>query len=116
MNSNYCKCVLAAGCLVVASFAGIAAPLHRADVAANPVWLAHVDFDGLRPTPMGQYILAEMNKPEPEAKLAAFKAIVSVDPRTQLHGATVYSVGSTPEDGILLVYADFDAGPVGHLG
>ena len=109
MKSNYCKCVLAAGCLAAASFTALAAPLHRADVAANPVWLAHVDFDGLRPTPIGQYILAELNKPEPEAKLAAFKAIVGVDPRTQLHGATVYSVGSAPEHGVLLVYADFDA-------
>jgi hypothetical protein len=109
MKSNYRKSIVAAACLTAAGFTATAAPLHRADVAANPVWLAHVDFDGLRPTPIGQHILAEMNKPEADAKLAAFKAIVSVDPRTQLHGVTVYSVGSTPQDGVLLVYADFDA-------
>jgi hypothetical protein len=49
-----------------------------------------------------------MNKPEAQAKLAAFQAIMSFDLRTQLHGLTLYSVGSVPEDGVLLVYADFD--------
>jgi hypothetical protein len=109
MSMNHWKTTLAAGCVLAAAFATVAAPLHRADVPASPAWLAHVDFDGLRPTAIGQYILSEMNKPEAKAKLAAFQAIVSLDLRTQLHGATVYSAGTAPEDGVLLIYADFDA-------
>ena len=103
------KAALVGGCVIAAAFAAFAAPLQRADVPASPTWLAHVDFDGLRPTAIGQYILGEMSKPEAQAKLAAFQAIVSLDLRTQLHGATVYSAGATPADGVVLIYADFDA-------
>ena len=87
----------------------LAGPLKRADVPAEPAWLVHVDCDGLRPTALGQYILGEMNKPEAQAKLAAFQALFNFDLRTQLHGLTLYGVGPAPEDGVLLVYADFDA-------
>jgi len=109
MKRNHWKATLFAGCVVAAASTSIATPLRRADIAANPAWVAHLDFDRLRPTAIGQYILSEMNKPEAQAKLAAFQAIVSFDLRTQLHGATAYSSGPAPEDGILLVYADFDA-------
>ncbi len=109
MRMNHCKATLVAGCIVAAAFTGSATPLRRADVAANPAWVAHMDFDRLRPTAIGQFILSEMNKPEAQAKLAAFQAIVSFDLRTQLHGVTLYSTGTNPEDGVLLVYADFDA-------
>jgi len=109
MKINHWKATLAAGCLVAAAFTTSAAPLRRADVAANPAWIAHVDFDALRPTAIGQHILGEMNKPEAQAKLAAFQAVVNLDLRTQIHGATIYDAGAAPEDGVLLVYADFDA-------
>jgi hypothetical protein len=109
MKIYHLRTTLAAGCILSAALATSGAPLRRADVPASPAWLAHVDFDGLRPTAIGQYILGEMNKPEAQAKLAAFQAIVSFDLRTQLHGATVYTAGSTAQDGVLLVYADFDA-------
>jgi hypothetical protein len=109
MKNKNRQLMLLAACVVAAAFTTFGAPLRRADVAATPTWLVHVDFDGLRPTAIGQYIFSEMNKPEAQAKLAAFKAIVSFDLRTQLHAATVYSAGTTPEDGVLLVYADFDA-------
>jgi hypothetical protein len=109
MKINHWKATLAAGCLVAAAFTTLATPLRRADVPANPAWLAHMDFDALRPTAIGQFILSEMNKPEAQAKLAAFQAVVSLDLRTQLHGVTVYGTGATPEEGVLVVYADFDA-------
>lgn len=98
-----------AGALVLGCAAAFAGPLQRGDVPAEPVWVVHVDIDGLRPTSVGQYLLAEAEKPENQAKLAAFQAVVSFDLRTQLHGLTLYSIGSTPQDGVLLVYADFDA-------
>jgi hypothetical protein len=103
------KTTFVAGCLVAAAFAGLATPLQRTDIPANPNWLAHVDFDRLRPTAIGQHILSEMNKPEAQARLAAFQTIVSFDLRTQLHGATAYSAGTAPEDAVALVYADFNA-------
>ena len=109
MNSNLLRALLSAGCLTAAGLAVCAAPLQRADVSANPAWLAHMDCDALRGTPIGQFLLGEMDKPENQAKLAVFQAIFSFDLRTQLHGLTLYGTSAAPEDSVLLLYADFDA-------
>ena len=77
-------------------------------MAADATWVLHVDCDALRPTAIGQFLLAEVEKPEAQAKFAAFQSIFNFDPRKQLHGLTLYSTGKAPEDGVLLVYADFD--------
>jgi hypothetical protein len=110
MNSNLAKALLMAGCLATAGLPAFSVPLQRADVPASPVWLAHMDCDALRATPIGQFLLSEMDKQENQAKLAAFEAIFSLDLRTQLHGLTLYGASATPQDSVLLVYADFDAG------
>lgn len=71
--------------------------------------MLHVDCDTLRTSAIGQWLLSEMDKPEAQAKFAALQMMFNFDPRKQLHGLTLYSSGKTPEDGVLLVYADFDA-------
>jgi hypothetical protein len=85
-----------------------AAPLQRAEVAANPAWLVHIDCDALRPTTIGKYILSQLDQPEAKAKLASFQAVVELDPRTQLHGATLYGAGPAADAAVLILYADFD--------
>ncbi len=108
MKSNLWKSVLCATCICASSLVASAGSLQRADVMADPAWLLHLDCDALRPTIIGQYVLAEMDKPEAKAKLAAFQAIFSFDLRTQLHGLTLYGSSQTPENAVLIVYADFD--------
>lgn len=71
--------------------------------------MLHVDCDNLRTSGIGQWLLSELDKPEAQAKFAALQMMFNFDPRKQLHGLTLYSSGKTPEDGVLLVYADFDA-------
>jgi hypothetical protein len=99
-------CILTAG----------AAPLKRADVTADPGVVVHVDFDGLRATRIGKAILAQMNQPDIDSKFSALQAIFSFDPRTQLHGATLYSTSQNPPAGVLIVYAEFDSNRVLNLG
>jgi hypothetical protein len=108
MNLNNLKSILyaGAGCLVMGAMAVSAAPLQRADVAASASWVVHLDVDGLRPTSIGQFIQGQLDQPEAANKLAAFQTIFGVDPRTQLHGLTLYGTGT---NGVLVVYADFDA-------
>jgi hypothetical protein len=108
MNANFLKPALCACGLIAATVTAPSTPLQRSDVAAEPVWVLHVDCDALRPTTIGQFLLAEMEKPDAQAKFSAFQSIFNFDPRRQLHGLTLYSTGKTPEDGVLLVYADFD--------
>lgn len=88
----------------------LAAPLNRADVAAEPAWVLHVDCDGLRPTAVGKYLLAEMDKPDAQPRFAAFQTWFSFDPRKQLHGLTLYNTGNAPDDWVTLIYADFQPG------
>ncbi|HWQ93636.1 MAG TPA: hypothetical protein VN673_18385 [Clostridia bacterium] len=107
---TYISKLVVAGVLVSGCGLGLAKPIQRADVAAESTWVLHVDVDALRPTAMGQHILSELNKPETQARLAAFSAVFAFDPRTALHGLTLYSAGPAPADGVLLVYADIDAG------
>jgi len=108
MKCNFWKLTTVAAGVCAVTLAAVAAPLERADVVADPAWLLHLDCDALRPTAVGKYVLSELNKPEAKAKLAVFQALFSFDPRTQLHGVTLYGTGSAPEDGVLMVYADFD--------
>jgi hypothetical protein len=115
MRPNLLKVTLFACCVVATGFNLRATQLQRADVAANAVWVLHVNCDSLRPTAIGKYILAELEKPEAQAKLAVFQNMFSFDLRSQLHGLTLYSTGSTLQDGVLLVYADFDADKPGTL-
>lgn len=109
MKLTQWKFALCAGGVLATAFAGTAGPLQRSDVAAEPAWVIHLDVDALRPTAVGRFILAEMEKPEAEARLSAFQAIFNVDVRRQLHGITLYGQSKAPEDGVALVYADFDA-------
>jgi len=100
------SCVLG---LLAAIPAAHSAPLRRADVIADPVWGLHVDADGLRPTTIGNFLFSELAKPEAQKKLAAFQAIFNFDPAKSLHGVTLYGASKAQDDGVVLVYADFDA-------
>jgi len=100
---------LAGGLFFTGAFALDASPRRRADVAADPLWVLHLDADALRTTTIGRHVLAEMEKPDAQKKFAAFEAIFSFDPRKELHGITLYGMSKAEDDGVLLVYADFDA-------
>ncbi len=102
------KFILVTSVACAFSLLASATPLKRAEVIAHPAWLLHLDCDVLRPTDIGQYILAEMDKPGATAKLATFQRQFHLDLRTQLHGMTLYGTSAAPEDGVLMIYADFD--------
>ena len=108
VKANLVKSALCICGLVAATLAARGGPLRRADVAAEPTFVLHLDFDGLRPTAIGHFLLAEMDKPEAQGKVTALQTIFNFDPRKQLHGLTLYSTGKAPEDGVLLAYGDFE--------
>jgi hypothetical protein len=103
------RVVSSVGMLLAVGCVGFAAPIHRGDVPADPAWILHFDCDGLRPTTIGQFLLREIDKPDQQAKFASFQSLFNFDLRTQLHGLTLYSLRGPSDDGVLLVYADFDA-------
>jgi len=109
MKQNLLKLTLCAACLCAGGLLARAAGLQRADVIADPVWLLHLDCDALRTNALGQFVLAQMDKPEAKARLASFQTIFGFDLRSQVHGVTLFGSSQTPADGVLIIYADFDA-------
>jgi len=83
-------------------------PLRSSDVPGEPAWVAHLDCDALRTNALGKFMLAEMNKPENESKIAAVTVIFGVDLRTQIHALTFYAAGGSSHQPLALVYGDFD--------
>ncbi|MDB6063814.1 MAG: hypothetical protein JWR26_22 [Pedosphaera sp.] len=109
MKQSFWRISCCAGLLCAASLIASAGQIKRADVAADPNWVLHLDIDSLRTSTIGQFILSEMDKPEAKAKLAAMQTIFNFDLRSQLHGMTLYGASQKPEEGVLMIYADFDA-------
>jgi hypothetical protein len=99
---------LAFGCALGAVVSALAEPMQAQAVIGDPAWVLHFDVDALRPTAVGKQILRELDKPEEQAKFALYKVLLSFDPRTSLHGVTLYGATAAPEDGVALIYADFD--------
>ncbi|HEX3719339.1 MAG TPA: hypothetical protein VH595_15390 [Verrucomicrobiae bacterium] len=97
---------LLAFCLVATVLSVAAAPLKRADVPANPVWLFHIDCDALRQTYLGRYLLYQVSKPAMHSNLVAFESLFSFDYRTQLHGVTVYTERPFRTNDMAIIYAD----------
>ena len=108
MNANFLGYALSTCGLLAAALTAQSTPMHRADVAADPNFVLHIDFDGMRPTTIGKHVLAEMDKPETQGIMSTFQTVLNLDPRKQLHGLTLYSTGKAPEDGVVLAYADFE--------
>jgi len=115
MKPKLAKAVLVLGISVSGIFSASATPLNRADVPGEPSWVFHLDWDLLRPTAVGQFILSEMTKPKAQAKWSFYESQFSFDPGKQLHGLTFYGKGTAHDDGVLLVYADVDPGSLSKL-
>ena len=88
MKQNLLKLTLCAACLCAGGLLARAAGLQRADVIADPVWLLHLDCDALRTNALGQFVLAQMDKPEAKARLASFQTIFGFDLRSPQRRAT----------------------------
>jgi hypothetical protein len=102
------RALVTVACFAVLAGSATAGPITRADVAAEPAWVLHIDFDKMRSTTIGKHILEETRKPDADQKLAGFTAFTGVDPRQDLFGATLYSPGGAPDDGVVVIYAKFD--------
>jgi hypothetical protein len=109
MKTSFWKISCCAGLVCAASLIASAVPIKRTDIAGDPAWVLHLDIDSLKTSTIGQFVLSELDKPETKAKLAAVQTIFNFDVRSQLHGVTLYGASQKPEDGVLIVYADFDA-------
>jgi len=93
----------AAACAV--TLAARAASLNPKDLASDPALVVHLDADALKSTSVGKLLLADQDV---QTKLAAVQAMFSFDLRSNLHGLTIYTTMDHSQEGVLILYADFE--------
>ncbi len=107
---TFCGRTLAGLSLFAATtLTAMAGAFQPGTVISEPAWVVHLDADALRDSRIGKALLAELDKPDVAGKFVLINAMLTFDPRKSLHGITLYSSTSAQEDGVALVYADFDA-------
>lgn len=88
--------------------ASLGAGLDTSRVPANAGWVVHGDFDQLRKTDVGAYILDRLGKPAAERKFAAFQVMFAFDPRTDIRDVTLYGKGGGSQEGLATFRGNFD--------
>jgi hypothetical protein len=91
-----------------------AAPLEFKHVAADAKWLAHVDFDAMRDSIVVKKAVAkhEAKHKNAEAKLKMVEAMIGMNPKKDLHGATFYGKMIGKHEGVMILHAKMDQGKV----
>jgi hypothetical protein len=97
------------GAMSVGTLAAVAAPLNIGHVPAQAKFLVHVDAETLRTSTLGTFMVEQMAEGKAKVMLDAFSAMVGFDPRTDLHGITMYGSSQRPEDGVVLLHGNFPA-------
>jgi hypothetical protein len=96
----------------VLGLAGLAqaGPVDLKQVAADAKWAAHLDVNALMASKSLEKVRAEVFKQHPnaEAGLAALRTLWRFDPRTDLHGITIYGTQLKKDTGVAIIRAKVD--------
>lgn len=87
-----------------------AEPLSLQQIPADVKWAAHLDVDALRASSLPQKARQQILQSHPEAErhLAMVCDVWNFDPRTDLHGLTIYGTQIKPNSGVAIVNAKVD--------
>lgn len=85
-----------------------AGPLNKQQVSATANWLAHLDYEQVTKSQIGQLVRQEMAKFGIEEKLEDFATIFSFHPIDDVRNITVYGNGPDPEEAVVMIEANFD--------
>lgn len=101
--------------LAIAAVLGLAnlaqaVPFDAKDVSADVKWGAHVDVDALMASSSMKKVHEQIMKEHPDAEsaLAMVRTLWRFDPRTDLHGVTVYGTQLKKDTGVAIVRAKVD--------
>ena len=87
-----------------------AEPLNLNQVAADAKWVAHIDVDAVHASTVAHKALEQMEQKHPEMTehLAKLKEVWKFNPRTDLHGVTIYGTQIKKDTGVAIVNAKVD--------
>ena len=98
-------------CLVLAVAAGsavYAGPFQKELVAANAVWVAHLDVERLIAADVGRYLLAETAKGRMADQVAAFQGVFILDVRREVTGISMFATDRDPDQSVAVANGTFD--------
>ncbi|HLB74649.1 MAG TPA: hypothetical protein VJJ98_11565 [Sedimentisphaerales bacterium] len=87
---------------------GLGGQLLRNQVGAGANWVAHLNFDQLVKSQLGQLIRSELAKEGLEEQLQGFQTIFSFHPIDDIRDVTIYGNGSDREKAVALFEGSFD--------
>lgn len=84
-----------------------AEPANLAAVPADAVWMMHLDMDAARESTVVRRLhdRALAMHPQLEAMITMAKAMTGMEPRKDLHDATVYGLDTDKRNGVMVVHA-----------
>ncbi|MBC8216895.1 MAG: hypothetical protein H8E73_00370 [Planctomycetes bacterium] len=85
-----------------------AGPLNKQQVSATANWLAHLDYEQVTTSQIGQLVRQEMAKFGIEEKLEDFATVFSFHPIDDVRDVRVYGNGPAREEAVVMIEADFD--------
>ena len=85
-----------------------AGPLNKQQVSATANWLAHLDYEQVTTSQIGQLVRQEMAKFGIEEKLEDFATVFSFHPIDDVRDVTIYGNGPAREEAVVLIEANFD--------
>ncbi len=99
--------------VLIVSVMLLAAPVFGGQLVKNQVggganWVAHLDFERLAKSQLGQLIRSELAKEGLEEQLQGFKTIFSFHPIDDIRDVTIYGAGSDREKAVALFDGNFD--------
>lgn len=94
-----------------------AEPVNLQQIPADAKALAHVDFDALRDSTVFQKIREKCLQMHPDAAkhMDLVRAFIGMDPRTDLHGITLYGTVLGKPTGVAIIHAKIDPAPLLRL-
>jgi len=99
--------------VLIVSVLLLAAPAFGGQLLKNQVggganWVAHLDFERLAKSQLGQLIRSELAKEGLEEQLQGFKTIFSFHPIDDIRDVTIYGAGNDREKAVALFEGNFD--------
>ncbi len=95
-------------------FQALAVPLNMKQVSDDARWVGHVDFDAMRDSVVVKKAIKKhmARHKNAEAHLKMAQAMIGIDPRQDLHGATFYGKQVGKHTGVMILHARLDRAKV----
>ncbi|MBP8606200.1 MAG: hypothetical protein KBI46_10235 [Phycisphaerae bacterium] len=96
----------AIGAILLSGYAA-AAPLNKAHISGDALWLVHLDLNAFKSSQFGRLALGEITQRQ-QQKIDALTQLLGTDLTRDIDAVTLYGPDATQENAVALLYGRFD--------